>query len=290
MKNMELKKSDSQSFTVGERLKAARKEVGLNQSTFAEMVDMSLRGYQANEQDVSNPSTVVLKKFAELGVSPLWLLTGNGNMMLDKTSKQIYEDADNSATETKAIVDALNLIFDNLMETTPPETKINNTHEIYDEIGIKNHVAFHKLISELSEPFKSFYLLPVINPKNESAFHDFGSDLDLYSFHPVRRSWVANKKLKPEHLKAVFPSDDAMAPTINQGEIAIIDDRAALSCSGLYALSFQDKVVIRRVEQRISGLVIMTDSEHYSNEVLSDDDAKKVSVLGRVVRIDSYSE
>ena len=115
MKNMELKNSDSQSFTVGERLKAARKEVGLNQSTFAEMVDMSLRGYQANEQDVSNPSTVVLKKFAELGVSPLWLLTGNGNMMLDKTSKQIYEDADNSATETKAIVDALNLIFDKII-------------------------------------------------------------------------------------------------------------------------------------------------------------------------------
>lgn len=287
---MELKNSDSQSFTVGERLKAARKEVGLNQSTFAEMVDMSLRGYQANEQDVSNPSTVVLKKFAELGVSPLWLLTGNGNMMLDKTSKQIYEDADNSATETKAIVDALNLIFDNLMEPTPPETKVNNTHEIYDEIGIKNHVAFRKLINELSEPFKSFYLLPVINPKNESAFHDFGTDLDLYNFHPVRRSWVADKKLDPKHLKAAFPTDEAMAPTIAQGEIAIIDDRASLSSSGIYVVSVQGKVFMRRVEHKINGLHLMTDNEHYSNEQLNQEDSKKVEVIGKVVRIDKHSD
>ena len=275
---------------VGVRLKKARTLLGYNQTDFAEMVDMSMRGYQANERGISNPSSVVLKKFADLGVSPLWLLTGNGNMMLDKTSKQIYEDADNSATETKAIVDALNLIFDNLMETTPPETKINNTHEIYDEIGIKNHVAFYKLINELSEPFKSFYLLPVINPKNESAFHDFGSDLDLYNFHPVRRSWVADKKLDPKHLKAAFPTDEAMAPTIAQGEIAIIDDRASLSSSGIYVVSVQGKVFIRRVEHKINGLHLMTDNEHYSNEQLNQEDSKKVEVIGKVVRIDKHSD
>ncbi len=273
----------------GERLKEARKSLSLTQAEMADRLGMSLKGYQGNERSVAAPSALLVKGLSEMGISPLWILTGTGDMKLNKHSKRLYENIDESSHQTKSIVDALNLISSRLIEPSANEEKVGDIHELYEEVGIANNVAFYKFINELSDPFKSFYLLPVINPKDESAFHSFGSDLNLYEFHPVRRSWVTNKKLNPERLKAVFPSDDAMAPTINQGEIAIIDDRAALSGSGLYALSLQDKVVIRRVEQRISGLVIMTDSEHYSNEVLSDDDAKKVSVLGRVVRIDSYS-
>lgn len=273
----------------GERLKKARNHLKMSQTEIAKTADMSLRGYQSNERGESTPSAIILKALADYGISPLWILTGNGEMLLNSRTRDIYKRTEESRVQSRDIVEAFSLIFANLTEQNISQSRVDEIHELYEQMEVQNNAAFYTFISELSGPFKSFYLLPVINPKDESAFHSFGSDLNLYEFHPVRRSWVANKKLNPERLKAVFPSDDAMAPTINQGEIAIIDDRAALSGSGLYALSFQDKVVIRRVEQRISGLVIMTDSEHYSNEVLSDDDAKKVSVLGRVVRIDSYS-
>ncbi|RUO44943.1 XRE family transcriptional regulator [Idiomarina aquatica] len=273
----------------GERLKKARNHLKMSQTELAKTADMSLRGYQSNERGESTPSAIILKALADYGISPLWILTGNGEMLLNSKTKDIYKRTEESKIESRDIVEAFSLIFANLTEQNISQSRVDEIQELYEQMEVQNNAAFYTFIHELTRPFKSFYLLPVINPKDESAFHSFGSDLNLYEFHPVRRSWVANKKLNPEHLKAVFPSDDAMAPTINQGEIAIIDDRAALSGSGLYALSFQDKIVIRRVEQRIRGLVIMTDSEHYSNEVLSDDDAKKVSVLGRVVRIDSYS-
>lgn len=273
----------------GERLKKARNHLKMSQTELAKTADMSLRGYQSNERGESTPSAIILKALADYGISPLWILTGNGEMLLNSKTKDIYKRTEESKIESRDIVEAFSLILANLTEQNISQSRVDEIQELYEQMEVQNNAAFYSFIHELTKPFKSFYLLSVINPKDESAFHSFGSDLNLYEFHPVRRSWVANKKLNPEHLKAVFPSDDAMAPTINQGEIAIIDDRAALSGSGLYALSFQDKVVIRRVEQKISGLVIMTDSEHYSNEVLSDDDAKKVSVLGRVVRIDSYS-
>jgi|GEM_PF-3531570 len=274
----------------GGRLKQARKCLSLTQGEMAERLGMSLKGYQGNERSIAAPSALLVKGLSDMGISPLWILTGKGEMLLNSKTKEIYKKTEESEAESRDIVEAFNLMFSNLVEQNIPQSRVDEIHELYEQMEVQNNAAFYTFIYELSRPFKSFYLLPVINPKDESAFHNFGSALNLYEFHPVRRSWIADKRLEPEHLKAVFPSDDAMTPTINQGEIAIIDDRAALGGSGLYALSFQDKIVIRRVESKISGLNIMTDSEHYSNEVLSDEDAKKVNVLGRVVRIDSYTE
>ncbi|MBD3822560.1 MAG: helix-turn-helix domain-containing protein [Thiotrichales bacterium] len=271
---------------IGQRFREARKFLGMSQTALAEKAGMSLPGYQPNERGTSTPSASILYTFSELGINPYWLLTGKGNMEIGEAlQRNIRKSLDRSVQNNIETIDCIERY---LVEVNYDPEKMNDIKHSLISSDIVNTEHFNHFLNLIAEPFKSFHLLPVINPKDESAFHNFGSDLNLYEFHPVRRNWVAENKLDPKQLKALFPSDDAMAPTINQGEIAIIDGRTSVSGSGLYALSIQDKVLIRRLEHKLSGLNIITDNEHYSNEILSDEDAKKIKVLGRVVRIDSY--
>ncbi|WP_417656163.1 XRE family transcriptional regulator [Pseudidiomarina aestuarii] len=284
------KENDNELGSIGKRLKQARSSLGLNQTEFAELVDMSMRGYQSNERDISSPSAAVLRKFADLGISPLWLLNGTGKMHLDQKSQDIYRNGEIMEENTGYLVKSLDVIFNRLVESNCSENKVRKLHTLYDEMRVQNTAAFFSFIEELSEPFGSFFLIPVINPTNESMFHEFGSDTDLYHFHPVRITWVRDKKLDPKYLKAAFPSDDSMAPTVNRGDIVIVDERISGDLTGLFLFELNDRVVIRRFDSGFSGITISTDNAKYPNEQLSEEQAARIKKIGKVVRIETNHE
>jgi len=273
---------------IGERLRKAREYLGYTQSEMAERLGMSTKGYQHNEKSYSVPSAMVIRSFSEFGVSPLWILNGTGEMKLDKVSRGFYEENNFRNEDLKLTKEIFDLIYCQLSESNISEVRKDKLFDKYSDSEIGNPASFHQFLTELKKPYEPYIFLPIINPSDESVFTGFGSFKEICEHYPIRRSWVIENKLPLDLLKAAYPSDDAMAPTINQGEITIIDGRTSVSGSGLYALSIQDKVLIRRLEHKLSGLNIITDNEHYSNEILSDEDAKKIEVLGRVVRIDSY--
>ncbi len=70
-----------------ERMRVARKHLGLSQTRMAESAGMSLRGYQSNERGESTPSAIILKVLADYGISPLWILRGKGEMLLGDTQE-----------------------------------------------------------------------------------------------------------------------------------------------------------------------------------------------------------
>ena len=73
---------------IGARLKLAREHLGHNIATMAQIVGMSHRGYQDNENGNRTPKSTVLVKFVEIGFSATWLLTGEGPMRLDDAFSQ----------------------------------------------------------------------------------------------------------------------------------------------------------------------------------------------------------
>lgn len=277
---------DNELDTIGKRLKYARTKLGFSQTELAQMVDLSMRGYQANERDISNPSIAVLRKFSDLGVSPLWLLNGSGKMELDRKSKEIYKNSELTEESTANVVKSFSLIFDRLLVPGLPEAKLDRIHDLYDTIGVQNTKAFFEFISEISDPLESFVLIQVLNPQDESLFQI--SDSNLYRYHPLRRSWVKNNNLNPEKLKAIFPSDDSMRPTLVQGDVLIIDERGVNDLTGLFAIESRGRVIVRRLDFGVSGVSISTDNEQYPNELLSDEEAKKIKKIGKVIRIESY--
>ena len=67
---------------IGPRIKHARGRLGLTQQELADAVGGSKSGIQDNEAGKSTPRRKVLAGLERLGVNPSWLLTGDGEMLL----------------------------------------------------------------------------------------------------------------------------------------------------------------------------------------------------------------
>lgn len=67
---------------IASRLKLARQAIGLSQKALAEQSGVSTRGYQGYEDGRSVPGGEALAGMASAGINPLWLLTGEGSMLV----------------------------------------------------------------------------------------------------------------------------------------------------------------------------------------------------------------
>lgn len=81
---MKVSTHDSSDFSG--RLKAARAALGLTQVQMAEQSGVSARGYQGYEDGRSVPGGEALSGMVRAGVNANWLLTGDGEMLLQGAS------------------------------------------------------------------------------------------------------------------------------------------------------------------------------------------------------------
>ena len=89
-----------------ERMRVARKHLGMNQTEMAKYVGMSLRGYQANEQGQTSPSGMIVLSLAGLGINANWLVIGKGEMLLEDTPAEKYQALRKAAEEAFKYIDA----------------------------------------------------------------------------------------------------------------------------------------------------------------------------------------
>jgi hypothetical protein len=89
----------------------------------------------------------------------------------------------------------------------------------------------------------------------------------------------------PEHLASLVAVGDAMAPTIHDGDLVVLDtgDRA-LADGCLYALKTERQPILRRVARQASGGIRLTaEGPGIADELVSAADTRRLSVIGRVV-------
>lgn len=96
------------SSEIGERLKKLRKTMARTQADMAIMMGMSHKGWQLLESPKSAPSAQTLIKLSELGFNPLWVLTGQSEMLLpvdSSTKNKIQFPLKDISTHSKSILD-----------------------------------------------------------------------------------------------------------------------------------------------------------------------------------------
>lgn len=106
--------------------------------------------------------------------------------------------------------------------------------------------------------------------------------VDYLSF---KRSWIEREHFNPDYLALINSRGDSMAPTINPGDLLLIDhspiDRLS---NGIYVLNVDGDLFAKRVERQLDGSIrIISDNPKYPPQVISDEDSKKLTVVGRVV-------
>lgn len=75
-----------------------------------------------------------------------------------------------------------------------------------------------------------------------------------------------------------------MSPTINDGDLILLDTREAQQTEGIYAINLAGGLLVKRLRLRLSGAVeVISDNERYGTETISGDQLAQLHIVGRVV-------
>lgn len=115
---------------------------------------------------------------------------------------------------------------------------------------------------------------------------DLPKGFEAVDFLAFRSSWLAHQlgvRGRPPFLFRV--SSDAMRPTIDEGDLALVDpNRDTLESDGIYLLDDGGRTLLRRVQPLVNGsAIISTDNATYQPQTVSREDLAKLKPLGRVV-------
>lgn len=91
-------------------------------------------------------------------------------------------------------------------------------------------------------------------------------------------------RVKPGQAHFIFARGDSMEPTIVDGAIVLIDTSVRrVSDDGIYAITMDDDVRLKRVQKRALGSVeLISDNPLYPVETLAPDQVERLRVAGKV--------
>ena len=101
-----------------------------------------------------------------------------------------------------------------------------------------------------------------------------------------KRDWVVrNMGLDPRALALIDVRGDSMSPTINDGDLILLDTREGQQTTeGIYAINLAGGLLVKRLRLRLSGAVeVISDNERYGTETISGDQLAQLHIVGRVV-------
>lgn len=100
-----------------------------------------------------------------------------------------------------------------------------------------------------------------------------------------RRDWLARIGVAPSAAVLVPVSGDSMAPTLHDGDLALIDtNRKAVRTGQVYALTDLDgSTRVKRLDRLPTGLILRSDAPTHPAEFRPIPDAARVAIIGQVV-------
>jgi len=117
-----------------------------------------------------------------------------------------------------------------------------------------------------------------------SAGNGYGNhDVEIVDRLPFSRALLRDLGVKVENASFIRVSGDSMAPTINDGDVLLVDARyKSVRDDGIYVLVVSGDVRLKRVQRGINSITLISDNEKYAPEVLSAADADQLQVAGKV--------
>ena len=134
-----------------------------------------------------------------------------------------------------------------------------------------------KLLAVLGITFEEFFGVEDLFPvKNEKGPKDGDGLLEGDISIPEE---LKTKKFKG-HLFSTTIGGDSMAPTLSDGDTVIFDDFGYLA-DGIYAVSFEERCYVKRLQQVSGGIKLISDNRNYE-AVLVNADSDKLKIIGKV--------
>ena len=117
-----------------------------------------------------------------------------------------------------------------------------------------------------------------------------GTGIENFEVDTVGRiklsSSVFRTKPNPKNLKVIEVIGDSMEPTLQEGDIVVIDTNATYTIDGIYAINIQGEVFIKRLQFKLDGTIkIISDNQKYETMIYNPKESEHINfnVIGRKV-------
>lgn len=132
---------------------------------------------------------------------------------------------------------------------------------------------------------KSYTLIPQYSAKASCGPSYANDHVEVRGSLAFKRDWLAKMGLKPSDISAITANGDSMAPTIQDGEVLLIDhSQQEPRDSKVFALARGDEMVVKRLIRDFSGGWVVRsdnpDKNKYPDFCVSDENLR---IVGQVV-------
>lgn len=87
--------------------------------------------------------------------------------------------------------------------------------------------------------------------------------------------------INPKDLAIATVFGDSMHPTITSDDILFIDlSITQILDNALYAMQWDDALVVKRIQRRPEGVTIISDNKNYENQVIDPQKVEKLNIIG----------
>ena len=98
------------------------------------------------------------------------------------------------------------------------------------------------------------------------------------------QDFFLRRGLNPADCKLIRTQDNGMAPLIQEGDLALICDRLeSLESGAIYAISYNNQVMLRRLIKQFNTLIVIAENKDYPEAKFEDEPGVKVRVIGKVI-------
>jgi phage repressor protein C with HTH and peptisase S24 domain len=144
------------------------------------------------------------------------------------------------------------------------------------------NVMSHKLAQEEME---SYLLLPKQN-SNFKPVVDRGDGEQLTDHLAFTTRWITKQMaLDPKKLALTYVESDSMAPTLNRGDLILLDKRErTLRKDGVYVIQQEEGLIVKRLQLGLDGsIIIRSDNIFYRTEVVKKEHINELNIIGLVI-------
>ncbi len=136
-----------------------------------------------------------------------------------------------------------------------------------------------------SAPTEGFSFIPRYDVECSAGGGAFDRQECVMESLPFKTEWLKRMGVAPEHAALVTVMGDSMHPTLDSGNIMLLDlSDEKLRDGKIYALQVDGGLLIKRVQLRHNGAVTLkSDNPQYESYGLSAEEAKELRVVGRLV-------
>lgn len=154
--------------------------------------------------------------------------------------------------------------------------------------GQQSKVAHAAGLSPTPSPGAPVVHVPILaNAASMGTGIEQGHEDVIIGVLPLSELWM-RRTLQPtsvKHVRFIHAHGDSMSPTFEDGDIVLVDTgmRDARSIDGIYVIKANERLYIKRVRQRIDGIVEISSDNPTVKTVDELDGERPLSVLGKVI-------